>query len=68
MTLSEYEEQGGFHDELREVHRIGLTLTTLEEFVMARAHRLPEREAISKLKASLETVRSEICRTRQEAK
>ncbi len=67
MTINEYEREGGFHDELRLVRQIGLCITELEPYVTARPHRLPETDSIKKLSAALETVRTEIVRTRAQA-
>jgi hypothetical protein len=67
MTNVQYEAEGGFHDELLDVRRIGQAITALESKVYARLHTTREREAINDVKSALETLRSNIVRTRSEA-
>lgn len=68
MTAADYEREGGFSDELRDVRQMGQVVTGLDEQkIFARLHNGREREALVQLKWAIDNLRSEIVRTRGEA-
>ena len=64
MTIEDYEQSGGFKKELSIVREIGERLTTLQEMLPARPHRLPEIHAMQETKTALNMLREEIAATR----
>jgi hypothetical protein len=64
MTIEEYENQGGFREELQLIREIGQKITTLQEVIPARPHTLVEREALKNLWAANDALRTAILRTR----
>lgn len=64
MTVQEYENQGGFREELQLVREIGLKITTLQEYIPARPHTMVEREALKNLVAANNALREAILHTR----
>ena len=64
MTIQNYEDAAGFREELAIVREIGIRLTTLEEMILARPHREPERQAMAAVRDALLALRNEIAKTR----
>ena len=64
MTIEEYENQGGFREELGVVRAIGQKLVTLKEYMNTRPARFAEPDAIKKVEAALDNLRAEIIATR----
>jgi hypothetical protein len=65
MTIQDYENQGGFRNELNKVRDMGMALTSLEELIPARPHRQPEWDAVAGVRNALEALRKEILETRR---
>lgn len=65
MTVEQYEDQGGFREELLIVRDIGQHVTTLLDRIPARPHRAPEMTAVTNLRNAVDALREEIARTRR---
>ena len=64
MTVADYERANGFREELLVIRSMGLSVTHLQEAIPARPHRPQELDALSRLEVALNTLRTEIVRTR----
>jgi hypothetical protein len=68
MTIVDYENQGGFQEELSVVRNIGQDVTRLQRLMYARPHNSEESKAVYAVMTALNDLQGQIIHVRLKAR